>query len=434
MADNTESDHLILNQDRVRPAIRIQLRPNNYSHLNFDTPTYDGTPSNDNGVINRKKYKVDIDSIHKAFYCRYSSLFLWIFLVILNVLCIFLCIIYSVGQLQELTLNDFFCNPILINDIYNINKILGYKYGNLMNTCQRSKGIIVDNDLLFKPDAYTVSYNDASKFRVASCVLFGLSGLVFVLILILGIVTRIKDTVYFCRKKWDKFEYTDGCCECSCLDKYSKCSQCVELGRKLLEILKPDGIGWILMAMIMESIEIGTQTVSFLQYNGQQIFNNTDNGIYLSEKPEYIIYFVTILCCNSILVGILWLMYALCNNKCHGYRFEHKMFVFDGIMDILYASFPLALVIGTVNLKETPASLSFNTDVFDVRLFTTLIPLILLAKKIYTGNSEIHDIFQDKINLKLLHNNKGQTQDDSKRCINRGMHVNIHLNNFNQTI
>ena len=99
---------------------------------------------------------------------------------------------------------------------------------------------------------------------------------------------------------------------------------------------------WFLVLIIRELIEIIVQIIAIYNFNGLNLFNWSE--ITLAANESNIKLFATLLCSNSVIVGILWFLYLCKYGLCHGEIFKQTVFVIDTIFDAFYALFPIIVV------------------------------------------------------------------------------------------
>ena len=95
--------------------------------------------------------------------------------------------------------------------------------------------------------------------------------------------------------------------------------------------------------MISELIEVLFQCFVLLIYTGVQIFEK-DNNVNLAQSPIVIQSYATIIGCNIIFAGVLWLLYVFAPNRCYGIRFHTFIFSIDTTFEVVYTVFPMSLI------------------------------------------------------------------------------------------
>ena len=114
-----------------------------------------------------------------------------IFLLVVDLMLLFLCIIYGIGQITTLDLSKYVCNTQSLEDIYEYSQ--NYNLTNGTNIeCMISKGVIVDNDLLFSNDAYQAVF-DFHTLNITKFVLFVIGSIWFTYCFVWYFISLIND-------------------------------------------------------------------------------------------------------------------------------------------------------------------------------------------------------------------------------------------------
>ena len=186
-----------------------------------------------------------------------------------------LSVLYSIAQLNELGINDYFCDKKELNVIYQHSKDNNLIYGT-KNGCWSSKGIIVDESKLYSINVYTsfINYNDINN--IIKCSLFLLTSLFLLVCLIYFLSTLVYDWYKFKKgyfkpkqrhsnvyvRMYDPNDNKNNCCV----------NSLVKIKNKLIKFKKkhmePDYGGWMILLFSNELFEIIIQIINCIQYNG----------------------------------------------------------------------------------------------------------------------------------------------------------------------
>lgn len=118
---------------------------------------------------------------------------------------------------------------------------------------------------------------------------------------------------------------------------------------------------WFILLVLKEMFEILVQIIAMFHYNGVDLLDS--NKTTLAHKPYQIMLFDSIIAANSIIVGILWIMYIAWHNNCQGPFFKFVVFFFDTVFDSAYALYPIIVTIsdaGSSDLRVIVGSLKVS--------------------------------------------------------------------------
>lgn len=143
-----------------------------------DKPTQaDPSEKNAHGTNNETKIGYDWHELYSSIlYCNIYFV-LRIFLLLVSLMLLFLCIIYGIGQITKLDLANYFCQTNSLDSIYKHSQNYNLTNGT-SDECFVSKGLIVDNDLLFSAQAYQAT-SDFLTINIVKFVLFCIGSLWF---------------------------------------------------------------------------------------------------------------------------------------------------------------------------------------------------------------------------------------------------------------
>lgn len=72
------------------------------------------------------------------------------FVLIVTIILLFICVLYGIGSLLTLTLEDFWCSPYTWDEIADYNRIHNHSYG--IGSCYATNRVTVNNTKLFATD------------------------------------------------------------------------------------------------------------------------------------------------------------------------------------------------------------------------------------------------------------------------------------------
>eukprot|EP01083_Nonionella_stella_P183440 662958_1 len=366
--------------------------------------------------------KRDDDNGDIVFFNRY--ILIRLLLTLLTLLMMFLCILYAIGQITTLNIQEFICANKPIEEIRQHSQIYNLPHGTTSG-CWTSKGVKANQDLLFQNRAYRSQWiekqspQDIIKFSLflctALCLLFCL--------IYCQIFLFIQDVIRFqnrktlimkqrstdfdpnsiggpedhstrsqccCCKQDAKNEKEDhkapsrcGCCHKLMDAKIIKCIKRMHSGYK--RHFEEDRPGWIVKHFTMESCEIVLQTLALFEYAGVQF--RTGGNDNLAEEHQYVLLFGIVIAMNAIAVGFLWIFYVSWNQSCHGKSFHLSLLIVDAMFEMFYTFFPVILVwdytanngnvITNVGTFYTQSWLSF---------LRSFVPITLICVKILTAS------------------------------------------------
>ena len=100
---------------------------------------------------------------------------------------------------------------------------------------------------------------------------------------------------------------------------------------------------------------------------------------------QHIITFTILLGMNCVMVGILWMVYALKPKMCHGYVFKQELVIIDTLFDTFYAIFPMIIVLveqEEAQFMNAVAALQISQS---LSFIAALVPMIFLCRKCWTS-------------------------------------------------
>ena len=322
-------------------------------------------------------------------FCNTSLAVLIAFLTYIIVL-IFVFLLYGIGQVTSLKIENFFCDSKTMDEIHEHSRMFNATEG-IDEGCWKSKGNSIDEKLLFSVNAYTTEYN-GTTWNIIKAVTF-IAMTVYSIIVwcywtfntVLEIIKYYRNDYYLFRKKLTPNKQAstsnqkDNLC-CKCIKK------CCDLRRTGLKRCGWDTLPSILLKFSVELFEILVQMYILFVYNGYNIFDR--GNVYLANSENYIISFCVLITLNGIATSILWLLYVLRNDLCHGQSFYNLIWICDVFFETGYVLFPVAFYIsGEFSINEdtilkTSAVLSKDNSLLFIQV---LVPSILLCIKMYTN-------------------------------------------------
>eukprot|EP01083_Nonionella_stella_P078291 214153_1 len=357
---------------------------------------------------------VPIDTLAKAagdptgrdivFFNRY--ILIRLLLALLTLLMLLLCLVYAIGQVTTLTIQDFICTNKPIAQIRHHSQEFNLPHGTTSG-CWTSKGVKANQDLLFQNRAYQSTLSIESLQHIVMFSLFVCAALCLLFCLIWQIVLFIQDIIRFQTQKWlimkdrnpEDHTTRSCCCRQKPIDgkedrKPSRlCACCGGCCKKIKRMMpsrqfQEDRPGWIIKHFVIESCEIVLQTFALFQYAGVQLqLGKNDN---LAEEYQYVWLFGIMIAMNAITVGFFWIFYVSWNQSCHGKSFHFSLLIVDSIFETFYAIFPLILVwdyttnggpmLGQIGTFHTESWLSF---------LRSFVPIALICVKMLTASSTV---------------------------------------------
>ena len=123
--------------------------------------------------------------------------------LLLSLLFIIISGLYAFGQILELQLFDYFCEPKSLDEIY------AHSIGNSLNEgttdgCWTTSSNKIDSDKLFSASSFNAyrSVWNINIGNIVKCVLFMIIALFLIIIFILFFIQTINDCCRFCKNNW----------------------------------------------------------------------------------------------------------------------------------------------------------------------------------------------------------------------------------------
>eukprot|EP01084_Bolivina_argentea_P013130 24602_1 len=352
------------------------------------------------------------DHGHKVHILRDFLFWIRIFILILSIFLLLLSTSYCIAQLLEVKLDIITeCeNPKTLEEIWahSYQASLGNgaveinaqsQHGHSTESCWTTKKIDINTDQLWYSNKYIHNWKQTVN---AQCVLFGLLSIYLLVIIFYNTITLIIDIVYITKGRLHTKSVLYGKYmrslkksapkisnkpsskkEAKFARNWSKFTKCY--WTTYYKYFVNDTFGWIILKFTSEFTEFILQSQALLLYNGYYLFDrNNENGVYLAEKPQFIIIFAAILFFNCFGSGFLWLLYAVLPKHCHGLLYKRSIFFIDKFSDLLYTFFPFYIAVMddyNTNVDNVLVLLGqLNMDSTWVFL-ATFIPLLFLCNK-----------------------------------------------------
>ena len=156
---------------------------------------------------------------------------------------------------------------------------------------------------------------------------------------------------------------------------------------------------WFVSLVFREITEISFQTFGTFSYNGLNLFD-TDQ-LLLAYSATDIKIFTLLVGLNSIICGILWILYVFANRLCHGQFYKQIVFLVDTIFDTSYALYPIFVVYNQqpkFNIIKAVGALQASHF---TNFITTIVPITYLFCKcfllFYKTRYELNKIIKNKM-------------------------------------
>ena len=360
--------------------------------LNSTTETENEADNEAKGFITSQTAASVSATYKKGPFCNVFLVVLIIFYVFM-VMLMFVFVLYGLGQITILVIQDFFCENKSISDIHKHSREHNLERGTSIG-CWKSKGNNIDEELLFSIDAYSTEY-DNSAFNIIKSLIFlcmSMFSLVMFVKHLFGlidiIVTYINGSILI-RTSLETNTDTD------CFQKLKKCCCCKNYCDRLSAGFSRfkhqcgfDTLPWILNLFIKEFVEILFQTYILFIYNGKDIIFDSKGT---ANKDTYIIIFAQLILFNCISVSVLWILYTLLTKYCNRRSFYYSLWMIDITFEMIFILYPILFFIQEFRFNNdsiVKISAIMNTE--NGLLFVqALFPSILLCKKMYTGPLEL---------------------------------------------
>eukprot|EP01083_Nonionella_stella_P009433 27193_1 len=337
--------------------------------------------------------------LNSDFWSNKYNIFRMIMLCVI-VIFIIVCVLYAIGQLSRLELDDYMCDNehMDIDSIHAYNKENGNVKGELLSCYTTEKGIINEAKLYEHKDIVYKAVFDVNVVNVAKMLSFIAIGVfLFILVLVVHCVKLWNDLRRFYFSAWLYIYWRQKRSKTS-KSIYERCwsgcvycitnNSCVKFYRKYFSA---DRIGWVFYLMLREIIEVFIQTMALLTYGGYNhgldIQNDASNAYVMAEKPTYIIIFSIFLSMNCLTVGLIWSLYICCHDSFQGRYFNGIILMIDSIFDIFYSFFPLIIRNHFKQNQMKIDNLLFFSSFQSYSLIgflAMIIPLLFLSTKMFT--------------------------------------------------
>ena len=349
--------------------------------------------------------------------------------------------LYGIGQLYSISYSNFWCDETYtINEIYEINKKNGDSQGS-DDSCLATDAI-VDYNKLFATDP---SDTYASQFDLKHlargiffCICYQITAFLYLVVLLLNVkyiclkfvLPSINSFIRnWCKKNKNNNQQDEKTQEQERKDKDKEndqkpekqrgrtpkeCCCSVLKGRCInylfhdyewydkictfrIERCSVDTDAWIFFKLIFEGIEIVLQVWVLFTYGGTSPENimtgnwNVDSG-YISQLPEYVIIFASVVLANGIITGVFWLVYIFIPHICYGETFKYGLFIVDGLFDTIYSIFPMIISGGLVN-SNTIGILQHTSW---IQFLATIFPNMILTVKLDIALNKLGKILAGK--------------------------------------
>eukprot|EP01084_Bolivina_argentea_P236900 398272_1 len=294
--------------------------------------------------VNNRRNSVSSKISSSTRYCNsnnYNILRILMFLMTMLTFCVTL--LYAIGQLLTLKLDDYFCSPKTLDEIHK------HSIENNLNegeprSCWTTNHYESDQEKTFNAGYMTayVAELDLSSANIFYCIMFLLISLYLLILFMYFIIAFINDC---CSNK--VFIETSP--------KYQtyKSYHCNYLHSWIVWYrtnFNVDQQYWIIQTMHQQLLKLTIESIVFLQYGGTQnsilyaFHSSSDNEIISAQKHQNLILFAVFLALNFIFTAILWFCYIYKYTFCHGRFFYGLLFIFAVIFEIFYIVFPLSLL------------------------------------------------------------------------------------------
>ena len=140
------------------------------------------SPSKYGNVSPKGSAQKEVNNLHDTtiytFFNRY--IFVRLLLFLLTSFLIIICILYAIGQLSQLRIQDFICENKTIDQIYKHSKENNLPHGTT-NGCWISKGIKANSDILFQTRSYkSTDIDNATNGDYIRFILFIIAAFFFI--------------------------------------------------------------------------------------------------------------------------------------------------------------------------------------------------------------------------------------------------------------
>eukprot|EP01084_Bolivina_argentea_P259077 437024_1 len=263
----------------------------------------------------------DNDSENKTKSCPYICVenhynILRIIMLLMTLISFFITLLYGVGQILTLKLDDYFCEPKTLSEIHQHSSQNNLNEGDL-GSCWTTNHYQSDQHKTYFA-GYMAGYKavlDRSDINVFYCIVFFSISLYLIIIFIYFLSHFIID-----------------CCSQKVFISHGKPTEIhiwLSWYRKKFSV---DAKYWVLKTVLQQLLKLIIESIAFVQYGGAQsnilyVFHS-QNKIIPSENPQYIILFSIFLGLNFIFAAVIWFCYLYKFNTCHGRFFFGLLFLF----------------------------------------------------------------------------------------------------------